>query len=63
MGDIYVNTLKTDEHGHIIVDIISQKVTADPDNYVYAGNASPDYMLGWRNNIEWKGLSFGYLIN
>lgn len=63
MGDIYVNTLKTDEHGHIIVDIISQKVTADPDNYVYAGNASPDYMLGWRNNFEWKGLSFGFLIN
>lgn len=63
MGDIYVNTLKTDEHGYIIVDLISQKVTADPDNFVYAGNASPDYTIGWRNNFEWKGLSLGIVIN
>lgn len=63
MGDIYVNTLKTDEHGYIIVDLISQKVTADPDNFVYAGNASPDYTIGWRNNFEWKGLSLGVVIN
>lgn len=63
MGDIYVNTLKTDEHGHIIVDLISQKVTADPDNFVYAGNANPDYTIGWRNNFEWKGLNLGIVIN
>lgn len=63
MGDIYVNTLKTDEHGHIIVDLISQKVTADPDNFVYAGNSNPDYTIGWRNNFEWKGLSLGVVVN
>ena len=63
MGDIYVNTLKTDEHGYILVDIESQKVTADPDNFVYAGNANPDYTIGWRNNFEWKGLSLGFAIN
>lgn len=63
MGDIYVNTLKTDEHGYIIVDLISQKVTADPDNFVYAGNANPDYTIGWRNNFEWKGISLGVLVN
>lgn len=63
MGDIYVNTLKTDEHGYIIVDIISHKVTADPDNFVYAGNANPDYTIGWRNNFEWKGLNLGVVIN
>ena len=63
MGDIYVNTLKTDEHGHIIVDLISQQVTTDPDNFVYAGNSNPDYMLGWRNSFEWKGVTLGFLIN
>ena len=63
MGAIYVNTLKTDEHGHIIVDLISQKVTADPDNFVYAGNANPDYTIGWRNNFEWKGLTLGVVVN
>lgn len=63
MGAIYVNTLKTDEHGHIIVNLISQKVTADPDNFVYAGNANPNYTIGWRNNFEWKGLTLGVVVN
>lgn len=63
MGAIYVNTLKTDEHGHIVVNLISQKVTADPDNFVYAGNANPDYTIGWRNNFEWKGLTLGVVVN
>lgn len=63
MGDIYVNTLKTDEHGYYIVDIVSQKVTADPNHFVKAGNSSPNYTLGWRNNFEFKGLNVGFLIN
>lgn len=63
MGDIYVNTLKTDEHGFIIVDLISQQVTTDPDNFIYAGNSNPDYTMSWRNSFEWKGISLGFLIN
>lgn len=63
MGDIYVNTLRTDEHGYIAVNVTNQTVTADPDNFVRAGNANPDYTIGWRNNFEWKGLSLGFFIN
>lgn len=63
MGDIYVNTLKTDEHGFINVNVVSQTVTADNNNFVKAGNANPNYTMGWRNNFEWKGLNFGFLIN
>lgn len=63
MGAIYVNTLKTDMHGHIIVDLISQKVTAEPDNFVYAGNANPNYTIGWRNSFEWKGVTLGVVVN
>lgn len=63
MGEIFVNTLKTDEHGYIIVDLISQKVIPDPDNFVYAGNANPDYTIGWRNNFTWKGIDLGFVIN
>lgn len=63
MGDIYVNTLKVDEHGYIIVDLISQSVTTNPDHFIKAGNANPKYTLGWRNNFEWKGLNLGFLIN
>lgn len=63
MGDIYVNTLKTDEHGHIIVNPFSQKVTADPNHFVKAGNSNPLYTIGWKNNFNWKGLELGFLIN
>ena len=63
MGDIYVNTLRTDEHGFIAVDVVTQTVSADPDNFVRAGNSNPDYTLGWRNGFEWKGVTLGFLIN
>ena len=63
MGDIYVTTLKTDEHGYIDVDYTSKAVTTDPNRYVYAGNTNPLYNLGWRNNFEWKGLNLGFLIS
>jgi TonB-linked SusC/RagA family outer membrane protein len=63
MGDIYVTTLKTDEHGYIDVDYTAKTVTADPTTYVYAGNTNPLYNLGWRNSFEWKGLNLGFLIS
>jgi TonB-linked SusC/RagA family outer membrane protein len=62
MGDIYVNTLKTDEHGAIYVHPSDQVVVADPNNFVYAGNSSPKYNLGFGNNLSWKGLSLGFLF-
>jgi len=62
-GDLYVTTLKSDEHGYINVDYTSKAVKADPNNYVYAGNTNPLYNIGWRNNFEWKGLSLGFLIS
>ncbi|WP_321438673.1 SusC/RagA family TonB-linked outer membrane protein [uncultured Bacteroides sp.] len=63
MGDLYVTTLKTDEHGYINVDYTSKAVKADPNTYVYAGNTNPLYNIGWRNSFEWKGLSLGFLIS
>lgn len=63
MGDIYVNTLKTDEHGAIYVHPSDQVVTADANNYVYAGNSSPKYNLGWNNGFSWKGLSLNFLLS
>lgn len=63
MGDIYVNCLKQDSHGKIYVGSTSYSVIPDPDNYIKAGNANPDYTLGWRNDFEWKGLTLGCMIN
>lgn len=63
MGAIYVNTLRVDEHGAIYVHPSDQVVVAEANNFVYAGNSNPKYNLGWGNNLSWKGISFGFLIN
>lgn len=62
MSDIYVTTLKTDEHGAIYIDPRSQTVEKEANNYVYAGHASPNYNLSWGNDFSWKGLHLGFLF-
>lgn len=62
MGDIYVNTLRVDEHGAIYVDPGSQTVVAEPNKFVYAGNSNPKYNLGWGNNLSWKGINLNFLF-
>ena len=62
MGDIYVNTLRTDEHGAIYVDPGSQTVVAEPNKFVFAGNNNPDYNLGWGNDLKWKGIGLSFLF-
>lgn len=62
MGDIYVNTLRVDEHGAIYVDPGSQTVIATPNNFVYAGNSNPKYNLGWGNDLKWKGIGLNFLF-
>jgi len=63
MGDIYVNTLKVDEHGAIYVDPGSQTVVAEPNKFIYAGNNNPKYNFGWGNSLKWKGVNLNFLIN
>lgn len=62
MGDIYVNTLRTDEHGAIYVHPSDQVVVADANNFVRAGNSNPKYNLGWNNSFDWNGISLGFLF-
>ncbi|MET0394624.1 MAG: hypothetical protein ABW019_15870, partial [Chitinophagaceae bacterium] len=63
IGDIYVTTLSTDEHGYINVGLVSQTVTAAPNTYIKAGNASPRYTIGFRNSISYKDFNLDFLIN
>lgn len=63
MGDIYVNTLRTDEHGAIYVHPTDQVVVGETNNYVYAGNSNPRYNLGWGNNFSWNGISMRFLLS
>ena len=63
MGDIYVTTLKTDEHGAIYVHPSNQTVTADYNNYIYAGDTAPKHLLSWGNEFNFKGFNLNFLFN
>lgn len=63
MGDIYVNTLRTDEHGAIYVHPSDHVVVADANKFVFAGNSNPKYNLSWGNNFSWKNISLGFLFS
>ncbi len=63
MSDIYVSSIRTDEHGAVYVDPVTNTVVAESNKFIYAGSASPKYNLGWGNTFEWKGVSLGFLIS
>lgn len=63
MGDLYVNKLRTDEHGHIWLDSKTHTLQAEKNDYIYVGNTNPKYTLSWRNDFQWKGVSLGFMIN
>ncbi|MBS1662271.1 MAG: SusC/RagA family TonB-linked outer membrane protein [Bacteroidetes bacterium] len=63
IGDIYVTTLQTDEHGYVFVNFANRTVLADPNNtYVKAGNANPRYNLGFRNSFTYKNFNLSFLV-
>ena len=62
MGDIYVTTLRTDEHGAIYVHPTDQTVVADYTNYIYAGDTAPRHNLSWGNDLSWKGFNLNFLF-
>jgi TonB-linked SusC/RagA family outer membrane protein len=63
IGDIYVTSLATDEHGYITVGLVSQTVTAAPNTYIKAGNANPRYNIGFRNGFSYKNFNLDFLVN
>ncbi|HEY9542057.1 SusC/RagA family TonB-linked outer membrane protein [Prevotella sp.] len=63
LSDIYVRTLKTDEHGAIYVNTRTHEVVPTQNDYIKAGHASPNYVLSWGNSFSWKGLHLGFLFN
>ncbi len=65
LSDVYVSTLKTDEHGAIYVNPERQTVEANPNNnayYIYAGQAAPRYNLSWGNALSFKGVTASALL-
>lgn len=63
IGDIYVTTLATDEHGYIFVNSSNQTVSPDPNNtYIKAGNATPRYNIGFRNSFSYRNFNLSFLV-
>jgi TonB-linked SusC/RagA family outer membrane protein len=62
IGDIYVTTLQADGHGYIDVGSVTQSVTAAPNTYIKAGNASPRYNIGFRNSFDYRNFNLSFLV-
>ncbi len=65
LSDVYVSTLKTDEHGAIYVNPERQTVEANPNNnayYILAGQAAPRYNLSWGNALSFNGVTLSALL-
>ena len=63
IGDLYVNTLKTDNAGFIWVSPTGGVVSTARDVFIKAGNTNPDFMLSWRNQFTWDRLSVAFMFN
>jgi hypothetical protein len=63
MSDIYVSSIRTDEHGAIYVDPVTNSVIAESNKFIYAGSADSKYNLGWGNSFGWNGISLSFLIS
>ena len=60
IGDIYVQRLLTDKQGNPVYD--SNGLLKHEDQYTYAGNAAPNYQIGWANNFSWKGVELDFVL-
>lgn len=66
MGDVYVTkVLKRDATGQIAVgpDGSLSSMDLPKGERIKIGNTNPDFTMGWKNSISWKGLNLSFLIN
>ena len=66
MGDVYITkVLKRDATGKIAVGADGSLSSMDLPNgeRLRIGNTNPDFNMGWRNSISWKGVNLSFLIN
>lgn len=67
LGDIYGKAFKRDENGHIIymkdTDGDQIPVVIGSGNTEKVGNCNPDFMLGWGNELAYKGFNLYFLID
>lgn len=62
-GDIYGKAFKRDDNNQIEYDQNGIPLSTGEGNTIKVGNSNPDFMLGWGNELKYKGLSFYFLID
>ncbi|MDB5142499.1 MAG: TonB-linked outer membrane protein SusC/RagA family [Mucilaginibacter sp.] len=62
-GEIYLNDFVRDASGKpVITDGVPQLLN-DANKYVDAGNANPNFMLGWTNNFRFKQFDLAFTVD
>jgi TonB-linked SusC/RagA family outer membrane protein len=61
-GQIYGTKLARAEDGGMLIEKSSGLTTFMPQNEII-GDPNPDFTLGWRNTISYKGLSLSWLFD
>ena len=61
--DIWGFKFKRDEQGRIMLDDDTGRPLRNGDEREYLGNAEPDYLLGWSNNLVYRDFSLAFQIN
>jgi TonB-linked SusC/RagA family outer membrane protein len=62
IGDIYVYKFRRDDQGRILLsDATGAPLKTSTTEKI--GNLNPDWSMGWSNNLNYKNLSLGFLIN
>ncbi len=59
-GDIYGVTFERDDSGRILIDADGKPKKGD---FGFLGNPNPDFMLGFSNELSYKGLTLRFLID
>jgi len=60
-GDFFGYVFARDDNGNVIYD--ESGLPTKAEGFHYIGNATPDFLLGWNNTIEYKNISLGFLVD
>lgn len=64
LGDLYTTSdIKYNNKGYIEIDDAGEITMADDGKEFLLGSVFPEYNLAWRNDLTWKGLHLGFLLN
>jgi len=66
LGSIVGTMIERDENGNFVVNAAGNYAIAEQDqdgNVPIIGDAVPDYVMNFINNLSWKGLTLGVQIN